>query len=197
MTRKGASPANRRLLLVVLLVVLAGLVIVFFSSGGGERIRAMRETPGGKPRGEGRAKPEAKEVTLYFVSERDSLLHPESREIPGASTPAEEIEQVVRELIKGSRGDLVSPLPAETRVRQVFLAKDVAYVDLSRDVIDRFAYGSSSELAAIYAVVNTITDNFKAVKRVAILVEGSEKETLGGHVDLSRPLLPQPSLVAK
>jgi len=197
MTKKRASPANRRLLLGALLVVLAGLVIVFFSSGGGEKIRTMRETPGARPRGEGRAKPEAKEVTLYFVSERDSLLHPESREIPGAATPAEEIEQVVRELIKGSNGDLVAPLPAETRVRQVFVAKDVAYVDLSREVIDRFAYGSSSELAAIYAVVNTITGNFKAVKRVAILVEGSEKETLGGHVDLSRPLLPQPSLVAK
>jgi germination protein M len=197
MTKKRASAANRRLLLAALLIVLAGLVIVFFSSGGGEVIRTMRETPGARSRSEGQAKPEAREVTLFFVSERDGLLHPEAREIPGASSPAEQVEQVVRELIKGSSGDLVAPLPAETRVRQVFLAKDVAYVDLSRDVIDRFAYGSSSELAAIYAVVNTITANFKAVKRVAILVEGSEKETLGGHVDLSRPLLPQPSLVAK
>ena len=197
MTRKGSPPANRRLLLAALLVVLAGLVVIFFSSGGGEKIRSMRETPAAKPRGEGRAQPEAKEVTLFFVSERDGLLHPEAREIPGAASPSEEIEQVVRELIKGSSRDLVAPLPAETRVRQVFLAKDIAYVDLSRDVIDRFAYGSSSELAAIYSVVNTVTANFKAVKRVAILVEGSEKETLGGHVDLSRPLLPQPSLVAK
>jgi len=197
MTIKGPRLTNRRLLLAALLVVLAGLVIIFFSSGGGETIRAMRETAAGKPRGEGRGRPKAKEVTLFFVSEADGLLHPESREIPGASSPSEEVEQVVRELVKGSRGSLVAPLPSETRVRQVFLVKDVAYVDLSRDVIDRFAYGSSSELAAIYAVVNTITANFKAVKRVAILVEGSEKETLGGHVDLSRPLLPQPSLVAK
>jgi S1-C subfamily serine protease len=27
--------------------------------------------------------------------------------------------------------------------------------------------------------------------------QGGEKETLGGHVDLSRPLVPQPSLIAK
>ncbi len=197
MTRKRTRHVDRRLILAALLVVLAGLVVIFFTSGGGERIRAMREPVSAKPRGEGRERPEPKRVTLFFVSEADGLLHPEAREIPGGTSPSEEIEQVVRELIKGSGGDLVAPLPSETRVRQVFMAKDVAYVDLSRDVIERFAYGSSSELAAIYAVVNTITANFKAVKRVAILVEGSEKETLGGHVDLSRPLLPQPSLVAK
>ena len=197
MTKKGARLNNRRLLLAALLVVLAGLVIIFFTSGGGESIRTMRDPASAKLRGEAGERPKAKAVTLFFISEADSLLHPESREIPGGASPSEEIEQVVRELIKGSRGDLVAPLPSETQVRQVYLAKDVAYVDLSREVIDRFAYGSSSELAAIYAVVNTITANFKAVKRVAILVEGSEKETLGGHVDLSRPLLPQPSLVAK
>jgi len=197
MTKKPSRLTNRRLLLAALLVVLAGLVILFFASGGGETIRPMREAPSAKSHGEAKARPEAKKVTLFFVSERDSLLHPETREIPGAASAAEEIEHVVGELIKGSRGDLVAPLPAETQVRRVFVAKDVAYVDLSRDVVDRFAYGSSSELAAIYAVVNTITANFKAVKRVAILVEGSEKETLGGHIDLSRPLLPEPTLVAK
>lgn len=197
MKKRSSRLTNRRLLLAALLVVLAGLVILFFASGGGETIRTMRETPAAKSPGEAKARPQAKEVALFFVSERDSLLHPEAREIPGGASTAEEIEQVVRELIKGSRGDLVAPLPPETRVRRVFLARDVAYVDLSREVVDRFAYGSSSELAAIYAVVNTITANFKAVKRVAILVEGSEKETLGGHIDLSRPLLPEPSLVAK
>lgn len=197
MKKRSSRLTNRRLLLAVLLVVLAGLVILFFASGGGESIRTMRETPSARSQGEAKARAQAKEVALFFISERDSLLHPEEREIPGGSSTAEEIEQVVRELIKGSRGDLVAPLPAETQVRRVFLAKDVAYVDLSREVVERFAYGSSSELAAIYAVVNTITANFKAVKRVAILVEGSEKETLGGHIDLSRPLFPEPSLVAK
>jgi hypothetical protein len=32
---------------------------------------------------------------------------------------------------------------------------------------------------------------------VGILVDGGERETLGGHIDLSRPLVPQYALVAK
>ena len=52
-------------------------------------------------------------------------------------------------------------------------------------------------LAAVFAVVNTVAVNQKAVKRVALLIEGGERETLGGHIDLSRPLLPQYSLVAR
>ena len=77
-------------------------------------------------------------------------------------------------------------------MRQVFIGKDgVATVDFSRDVAEKFSYGSTSELAAVYAVVNTLVFNFKAVKKVVILVEGAERETLGGHVDLTAGLLPR------
>jgi spore germination protein GerM len=80
----------------------------------------------------------------------------------------------------------------------VFITKEgVAYVDFGREIMDKFSYGSSSELSAIYAVVDTLTFNFKSVKKVAILVEGAEKETLGGHVDLKQPFLPDYSIVAK
>ena len=40
----------------------------------------------------------------------------------------------------------------------------------------------------MYAVVNSLTANFPAVKRVQILVEDRQVTTLAGHVDLTRPL---------
>jgi len=46
-------------------------------------------------------------------------------------------------------------------------------------------------------VVNTLVYNFKPVKKVVLLVEGAERETLGGHVDLSRAFFPDYSLVAR
>lgn len=198
MARKKARRPRRGALLVVLLAALAVLAVLFFIGGGGEKIRKASEpaaagshpATGGGPAG-------TRTVTLYFVAEDDGLLHAEEREIPAGGAPADEIRRVVEELIKGSTRDLLAPLPPETKLRQVFVSRDTAYVDFSREIMERFAYGSSSELAAIYAVVNAITANFRDVKRVAILVEGGEKETLGGHVDLSRPLVPQPSLVAK
>ncbi len=195
MARKKARRPRRGALLLVLLAALAVLAVLFFTGGGGEKIRkgaepAPRAGTGGGPAG-------TRTVTLYFISEADGLLHAEEREIEAGGAPGDEIRRVVEELIKGSARDLVAPLPPETKIRQVFVSRDTAYVDFSREIMEQFAYGSSSELAAIYAVVNAITVNFRDVKRVAILVEGGEKETLGGHVDLSRPLAPQPSLVAK
>lgn len=56
--------------------------------------------------------------------------------------------------------------------------------------------GAHAELLTVYAVVNTLAVNFPAVKRVQILVEGRPATTLMGHVDLSRPLGPDLSLLA-
>ncbi len=70
-------------------------------------------------------------------------------------------------------------------------------MDLSKAVQDDFTYGSSSEIGAIYSLVNMLAFNFKAVKKVSILIDGGERETLGGHIDLSRPLVPQFSLIAR
>ncbi|MGA2363296.1 MAG: GerMN domain-containing protein [Candidatus Aminicenantales bacterium] len=180
------------------LVVLAVLVIVFFTGGGREKVRRLAEIGIPKaqpPAGETAAR---KTVTLFFLSDGDDFLHGESREIAAGPSAADEAERALAELVKGSARSLVSPLPAETRVRQVFITKEgVAYVDFGREIMDKFSYGSSSELSAVYAVVDTLTFNFKSVKKVAILVEGAEKETLGGHVDLTQPFLPDYSIVAK
>ena len=197
MAKKKSRRPRRDVLLVVLLAALAVLVVLFFTGGEGEKIRKTSDGAPAAPRPGAGGPAGTRPVTLYFVSEDDGLLHAEEREIEAGGAPADEIRRLVEELVKGSRRDLVAPLPAATQIRQVFISRDAAYVDFSREITEAFAYGSSSELAAVYAVVNSITANFREVKRVAILVEGGEKETLGGHVDLSRPLLPQPSLIAK
>jgi spore germination protein GerM len=188
----------RLLLLGGLAVLFVVLVVIYFTGGGGERIRHETEpAPGAPPPARGEAPP-ARRITLYFLSEGDDLLHGEEREVTSGRSASEDIETAVGELLKGPSGDLISPFPPGTRIRQVFLDEDgTAYVDFSREFAENAAFGASSEMAAVYAVVNTVAANQKAVKRVAILIEGGERETLGGHIDLSRPLLPQYSLVAK
>ncbi|MGD1010097.1 MAG: GerMN domain-containing protein [Candidatus Aminicenantales bacterium] len=192
------NPWKPALILGVLLVVLAVLVIIFFTGGEREKVRRLAEA--GLPKAQPPAGEPAvrKTVTLFFLSDDDDLLHGETREIAVGPSAADEAERALAELVKGSARSLISPLPAETRVRQVFITKDgIAYVDFGREIVDKFSYGSSSELSAVYAVVNTLAFNFKSVKKVAILVEGAEKETLGGHVDLTRPFPPDYSIVAK
>ena len=43
-------------------------------------------------------------------------------------------------------------------------------------------------LCGLYTIVNALTVNLPAVKRVQILVDGREVDTLAGHVDLRHPL---------
>ena len=198
MTKKKRKMNPKALLLAGLGLLFIVLVVIYFRGGGGERIRHETEPGPAGGHAAGTEAPALRTVTLYFASEDDDLLHAERREVPAGKTEAEDVEADVAELLKGPSGDLLSPFPAGTRVRQAFVdASGTAFVDFSREFAENAAFGASSEMAAVYAVVNTVAVNHKSVKRVAILINGGERETLGGHIDLSRPLVPQFSLVAR
>jgi spore germination protein GerM len=187
--------SRRWTLLALSGIVLLVLVIIFFRSGGRELIRPTEDILPGEAAMGAEAGREAKEVMLYFPSESDGLLHPELRRIPGGSSVAEEARQAVEELIKGSSEGYLSPLPPGTRLRQLFVTKDgIAYVDFSREIVEEHPSGSSAELSTVYSVVNTLAYNFRPIKKVFILVEGGERETLGGHINLSQAFVPLDSL---
>jgi len=196
--KKKARKPKPALVLGVLSVVLVVLAIIFFTGGGREKVERFIDANVPKTPAVSGEPAATKTVTLFFLDDDDDFLHRETRQIAAGPTAAEEAERAIAELIKGSEKGLLSPLPPQTKVRQVFIGKGgIATVDFSRDIVEKFSYGSTMELGAVYAVVNTLAFNFKAVKKVVILVEGAEKETLGGHVDLTRAFLPDYSLVAR
>ncbi|MEO1083984.1 MAG: GerMN domain-containing protein [Acidobacteriota bacterium] len=62
---------------------------------------------------------------------------------------------------------------------------------------DRMArMGSKQELLTVYSVVNTVVLGSETVERVVLLIDGKQPSTLGGHVDLTRPLRPDPSWIS-
>jgi spore germination protein GerM len=196
--KKDIRISKSALLLGGLAFVLLALVIVFFAGRTGERVKHTSDDGPARPPDAAQAEAAVRKVTLFFLSDEDDLLHEETREIAAGPTAAEEAERALAELIRGSERGFLSPLPPETKVRQVFVGKDgLATADFSREIAEKFAYGSSSELEAVYAVVDTLVYNFRQIKRVAILVEGAERDTLGGHVDLSRAFFPDYSLIAR
>jgi spore germination protein GerM len=195
---KRTGISRRTIVLGAMALVLLALIVIFYRGGGREEIRHIAETVLPKAAPSEEAPGGRISVSLFFLSDDDDLLHRETREIEAGPTPADEAERALEELIRGSEKNYLSPLPPGTRVRQVFVNKDgTAYVDFGKEIMEKFSYGSSSELAAVYAVVNTLAVNFRPVRRVVILVEGAERETLGGHVDLTRPFVANLSLVAK
>ena len=180
--------------LIALLLVLA---FVFFWSGGEEKIRHSLDEPLQEGDDVSQESLRTRSITLYFLSKDDNYLHSEKREIVDHPSVVRQAIQSVEELLKGSQQGLLSPLPEGTELREFFITKrGVAYVDFSGDIRDEHLSGTSAELGTVFSVVNTLTYNFKSIKKVFILIDGSEKETLAGHIDLSQPLVPRYDLVS-
>ena len=128
------------------------------------------------------------------------LLVREMRNVALPENPAGALSQVARELLKGSSNAGVPPIfPRDTVVRATFLLPDgTAFVDLGGPTLEQgWGTGSHEELMAVYSVVQTVTTNFPEAKRVRILINDEPAETLAGHVNLSRALLPSATYVAR
>ena len=187
---------------VILISVLGFLLVVlaflFFKNSGRERIKKAEEIPQPAVSTQAPVEKSIRKVTLFFLREEDSKLIPEERDIVSDPSTVREAEEVIAELIKGSQTGLVSSLPAETKLVQLFITKEgVAYVDFSKDLVDKHPSGSTAEISTVYSIVNSLAYNFKPIKKVFILIEGEERETLGGHISLDHPFLPDYSLIFK
>lgn len=170
----------------------------------------MRSLPGAEEEGgaaSAEAAPPAEEATaaverqinvkLFFQSADRRGLALEERAVVFSSDLARQVQSVVEELVKGSQSGLGATLPPATRVLVVFVSgRGVAYVDLSKEATTGQLGGSEAELVTVYSVVNSLAANFPAIKRVQILIEDRPVATLAGHVDLTRPLRPDMTLLA-
>lgn len=126
------------------------------------------------------------EVNLYFSDYQAMYLVPEKRKIPVSLSLA---KQVVIEIINGPENSNLYPtIPKGTQLNELYIADDIAYVDLSEEVSKNHPGGSSAELMTVYSIVNTLTE-IPPIKGVQILIAGNERESLVGHVDISKPLL--------
>jgi spore germination protein GerM len=127
-------------------------------------------------------------ATLYYVGEDGMALAPVQREIPFGATVVEQARAIIEAQIAAAP-PLVSAIPAETKLRDVFVTeRGDAFVDLSGEIVARHPGGSLAEIFTVYSIVNALTVNLPAVTRVQILVDGKEVDTLAGHVDLRHPL---------
>ncbi len=133
---------------------------------------------------------------LFFPSLSERMLVAESRPVKWAPVSADRIRQVLLALAEGPHQNLGHPLAASTEVRAVFLTMEgTAYVDLSGDLLSGVSPGIESESLAVYSIVNSITSNIPSVKRVKILIQGQEVDTLEGHADLTDAIVPDQLLI--
>ncbi len=134
-------------------------------------------------------------IALYFPADDESGLVTETREMSWAATDPDRVRQIVLALVEGPAKTHNRPLPPSTDIRAVFLTADgTVYLDFSNETLKGFAPGIQSETLTVYSIVNSLAANIPAVKRVKILLQGQEAETLDGHVDLTESFVPDTSL---
>jgi len=188
---------RKLLILAILLLFLVVLVLVYLNLERTAKPSPTQFITSTPDESESDVQKEPTTIILFFPSEHDSLLHREEREIILESSLALQAKRIISELLSGSQRGFLSPIPPETRLRELYITKDgVAYVDFSREIMDKHLSGSSAEMSTIYSIVNSLAYNIKPIKKVFILIDGGEKKTLGGHIDLTNPFQPIYDIVA-
>jgi hypothetical protein len=125
---------------------------------------------------------------LYFADANERFLVPEKRLLPKEKSMKDQAVILTRALIDGSKAGHVSTFPTKATLQDVVIGKNgLARVSFGRDLIDYHPGGSTSEMTTIYSLTNTLTMNLLGIKAVKILIDGKERETLKGHIDISEP----------
>jgi spore germination protein GerM len=180
----------------------APLALLFLAAcGGGQGTPSTpapaASSPESQASAESGASPLAKaSVTLYFPSAAGDTLEAETREIVDTKRPADRGAQILAALLEGPQSKAALPaVPSGTTLRKLWVRDDGnAYADFSEELASGLTGGSADEILTVYAIVDSLTSNIPSIRRVGILVAGRERETLGGHLDVRRPLPPDPSL---
>jgi len=134
----------------------------------------------------------SRNVTLYFAAADEPSLYSETREVAVGHRMDEQIRQVIGALEAGPDSDRgVSALPAGARVLAVMVDADsgTVYLDFSSELVAAHPGGSAAEYCTIAAIVRTVGENFPEVQRVQLLVDGSQIETIAGHLRADEPFL--------
>jgi germination protein M len=120
---------------------------------------------------------------MYLVPLTVEVDHPEDR-------PYQAMPLLVNWPDKS--GLTVSPWPEGTNIELVAgIDNGTATVNITN--LKAGAFGSSREAMALDSIVYTLTGFAEPkIRRVQILVDGQNQETLAGHVDISQPLEPSP-----
>lgn len=123
-------------------------------------------------------------VTLYYP--RDGLLVSSAASAKRQSDTQAQAQEALASLLLDQRAAQAAVL-REIKLRAFYIdSQGTAYIDLTPVQKQAIRASAWDEQLAIYAMVNTLMQNFEEIKQVAFLIDGRDAQTLAGHMDLSR-----------
>jgi hypothetical protein len=127
------------------------------------------------------------QVTLYVAYDDMGTLRPRVVRIPLPAGRQERAEELLRALVDIYL-DKSSPhvLGPGSEMRSVYLVDPgLAVIDLNAAFANGHRSGVLVEELTMASLVGSLSANIPGINRVKILVDGKERETLAGHVDLT------------
>jgi len=143
-------------------------------------------------------KKEKRIAIIYFSDQQERFLMPEKRYVIKEEDTARQAEVIVKALLEGSKEGLVNTFPAGVTLNDVDVDNSgTALVNFNENLTQLHPGGSTAEMATIYSLTNSLTENVEGLKRVKILIEGRELSSIKGHISTRKAFRPDPELIVK
>lgn len=134
-------------------------------------------------------------LTVYYPDNNASGLIAVAKTVKAAE--ADKYKAAMEALLAGTDDKrLTTVFPKKAKLLKVTVSGDTARVDFDKNLTKGFVGGSTGEEMLVGSVVNTLTE-FPEIKKVQILVEGKEIDSLSGHLDLTVPMTRMSELIKK
>ncbi len=132
-------------------------------------------------------------ITLYYPN--DGMLAAGSAVVKRKPDTQSQAREALAVLFADQRASQ-APVLRDISLRAFYLdASGTAYIDLTPGTRKEVLASAWEEQLAIYAMVNTLLQNFDEIKQVFLLFDGREAQTLAGHMDLTRTFTKRMDLV--
>jgi spore germination protein GerM len=127
--------------------------------------------------------------TLKIYYPLGNQLEIEERRLQRRTTQIAVAEAIVEEFLKGPAGIKTPEMPKDVRLLGIYFDENkILYVDLSDEFRRNFQGDALTEFLLLKGLYESLSSNLGNIEDVKVLIEGAERETLGGHFYLSFPL---------
>ncbi|MEN6375943.1 MAG: GerMN domain-containing protein [Smithella sp.] len=142
-------------------------------------------------------KKEKRLVIVYFSDSQERFFKPEKRYVFATDEAAQQAKEIAKALIDGSKTKLVNTFPAGVSIKDVKIDDEgTASVSFSKNLTKLHPGGATAEMATIYSLTNSLTENVSSIKKVKILIDGKELPSIKGHISTKKAFAPDRELFA-
>lgn len=134
-------------------------------------------------------------IVVYFPRLPDMKLVSEEIKVENNISNEEKILLIINRLIEGAdKANLIDVIPSGSKLNNVYINGNMAYVDFSKEFVENHPGGSLGEYNTIYSIVNSITE-INGIEQVNFLIDGKKQAAYKGHSQFDMPISRDESLI--